>query len=454
MASPAKIIKQNLPTVTIVGRVNVGKSTLFNKLTERDHALVSTIPGTTRTRNIGTVAWRGKNFRLIDTGGLSFSDDVPLEKDIIQQTEMALKESDLVIFLVDIKTGILPQERELSKRLRKYKDRLMFVANKVDSKKLEDLALEKEFLVLGLGAPFPVSATNGANLGELLDVIIKKLNKLSKRPKKIKSSNPIRVALIGKPNVGKSTLFNALIGKDEVVVSPMAHATREPFDTLVEYGKQPMLFIDTAGIRRKTRVKQGLEAQGIEKSIKSTKKSDVVLLLLDTSEPISSQDKQLGGLLKENTRSVIIIINKWDTADANDDHFRKQVRQLVYGAFPHLDFAPILFISAKTKYRIHQIFPEILKAWQGRNTEITNNALDKFVQKIVKIHKPSRGKGTRYPKILGLKQLNANPPIFELTLKAGTSMHTSYVHFMKNQLREKFNFYATPIVIKLHKRRK
>jgi len=454
MSTPATIINQNLPTVAIVGRVNVGKSTLFNRMTEKSKALVSTIPGTTRTKNIDTVAWRGKNFKLIDTGGLTFTDDVLLEEEIIKQTEMALKEADLIIFLVDIKSGVLPQERELAKRLIKHKNKVMFIANKADTKKFQSMTVEAEWFKFGLGEPFPISAANGSNVGDMIDLIFKRLNKLSKRPKKIKLIKPINVSLIGKPNVGKSTLFNALIGKQEVIVSDIPHTTREPYDTLMEYKKQPMIFIDTAGIRRKSKVKGELEVSGIKKSIQTIKKSDIVLLLLDTSDSISSQDKQLGGLLKESSRSVIIVVNKWDTADENDDQFRNQVKKLIYSSFPHLNFAPMVFVSAKTQYRIQQIFPLIMQAWEGRNVEIHSNALDKFWRKIIKEHRPARGKGTRHPKILSLKQLRINPPMFEMVIKAGTSLHRSYVRYVANKLREKFGFFASPIVIKLNKRKK
>ena len=454
MPTPAKIIDQNLPTVALVGRVNVGKSTLFNRLTEKQTALVSDIPGTTRTRNIGLVKWRGKNFRLVDTGGLTFDTNVPLEKEIIVQTKIGIAEADLILFITDIQAGILPQEKELIKMLNNHRQQLIFVANKADSRQWYNSVHEHEFLKLGLGEPLAVSAANGANLGELLEMITKQLNKLPKRPKQIKELKPIKVALIGKPNVGKSTLFNSLIGKQEVVVSDRPHTTREPFDTLVKYEKQPILFVDTAAIRRKTKVSGKLEVQGISKSIQMITKADVVLLVVDTTEPISSQDQQLGGLLKEHSRSVIIIINKWDMAEANDDHFRNQVKELVYNFFPHLKFAPLLFISAKSQYRVQQIFPEIIKAYQARFTEITNNALDRFLQQLIKKHLPSRGKGVNFPEILSLKQLATDPPIFQITVKAKTSLNSSYVQFIKNELRIKFNFYATPIVVKIKKHKK
>ena len=454
MNKDVEIVDHNLPTVVLLGRVNVGKSTLFNKLVESNKALVSAQAGTTRTSNIDTVCWKSKNFRLIDTGGLTFSDDVPLEKEIIEQTKIALEMADLILFVVDIKDGILPQEKELARKLMRYKNRMIFVANKADSQKWMDLVYNKEYLSLGLGTAFPISAATGSNIGELLEDIIKRLNKLPIRPKKIREVNKIKVALIGKPNVGKSTLFNSIIGREEVIVSDIPHTTREPHDTLVTYKKQPILFVDTAGIRRKTKVSGALEREGIHKSILVAQDVDVVLLVLDASEAISSQDKQLGGLLKENTRSVIIIVNKWDLADTNDDTFKNQVRRLIYSSFPHIKFAPILFISAKTNYKVHRVFDEIIHAYNGRQTQISDNALGKFLAKIVKEHLPSRGKGVNFPRILGMKQLRPDPPLFEIKVKAKTSLHLSYVQYIKNKLREKFDFYATPIVIKISKERK
>lgn len=451
MATPAKIVDQKLPMVALVGRVNVGKSTLFNRIIEVQKAMVSKIPGTTRTRNINIATWRGKNFNIVDTGGLTFSEDIPLEEEIIHQTEMALEEADLVLFIIDIQTGILPQERELAKRLIKNKNKVVFVANKADNERLRSSIYESELMKLGFGEPLPISAANGANVGNLLDEIYKRLGKAARRPKKIKKINPIKVALIGKPNVGKSSLFNKLIGKEQVIVNDLAHTTREPHDILVEVEKQPMLFVDTAGIRKKASISGGLEQEGVGKSIQMIKKSDIVLLLLDASEPITSQDQQLGGLLRESTKSVIIVVNKWDLANENEDKYRNEAKERIYAQFPHLDFAPIIFVSAKTQYRVHQIFPLITQAWEERHKWLPKEELDEFFKKITREHRPSRGKGTRHPKILSFDQLHNNPPLFEMRIQSKTSVHFSYVHYIENRLREKFSFFAAPIIIKLTK---
>ncbi len=453
MSTPAKIIETNLPTIALVGRVNVGKSTLFNKITETSHALVSGIPGTTRTRNIGTASWRGKQFRLIDTGGLTFDESVPLEKEIIVQTQIALKEADLIVFVVDIQEDLLPQEKELARYLRQNQTKkpILLVANKADNTVLRTRVYDGQWLKLGLGEPIPVSAGNGSNVGDLLDLIYKSLNKTKIRPKAYKETNPIKISLIGKPNVGKSSLFNKLIGEDRVIVSPMPHTTREPHDILVEVEGQDYLFVDTAGIRRKTKVSGELEKIGISKSINTINKSDIVLLLLDATEPISDQDQQLAGFLKEHTKSTIIVVNKWDLAEEDTEEFRKLVSKDIYRCFPHLDFAPIIFVSAKTQYRVHKIFPLLQEVWAGRQIMIDEKTLSDFLKKVTRQHLPSKGKGVRHPKILSLKQINANPPIFELMIKQKTSLHISYVKFLKNRLREEYGFFATPIIIKLSK---
>lgn len=454
MATLAKIIDLNLPTAVLVGRVNVGKSTLFNRLTETAHAIVSEVPGTTRTRNIGLVTWRGKNFQLVDTGGLTFDQAVPLEKDIIEQTEVAIKNADMILFVVDLQDELLPQEKELAKKLlAKYRKekQIILIGNKADSQLERQNAYNAEWKKLGLGDPIPVSAANGSNIGDLLDLIYKQLGKNKVRPKKSAKVSSLKVAIIGKPNVGKSSLFNKLIGEPRVIVSDMPHTTREPHDTLVEVEGENIIFVDTAGIRRKTKVSGDLERQGIGKSLEAIKRSDIVLFILDAKEPITDQDKQLGGFLQEHAKSAILVINKWDAAEGNDDSFRNEVKQKIYRSFPHLDYAPIIFVSALSEYRVHQIFPLIKQAAKEKQLAIPPADLDNFIKRVTRLHQPSRGKGVRHPKILGFKQIASGPPVFEAAIKAKTSLHSSYIHYLKKRLREQFGFFATPLIIKLRK---
>lgn len=447
-----------LPVIALVGRTNVGKSTLFNRLIEEDKAIVSDIPGTTRTNNVGIIRWRGKALKVIDTGGLTFESGVPLEADILKQSEKAMKLADIILFMVDGRAGLMPQERALAKRMRRIVVKpVVVVANKSDTERVERELMNGQFERLGLGEVFPIAAASGRRVGDLLDHVYEILQKSAKRPKKIteEETEPIRVSIIGKPNVGKSSLFNTLIGEEKVIVSPLPHTTREPHDTTVLFraGKTTyeIVFVDTAGIRRKAKVAGGLESVGIYKSLEAVNESDLVLLVLDRSEPISQQDRQLGGLLERHAKSVILLINKWDLSADNSESHRHEVEQMVRSYFPHLDFAPCLFVSGLTGYRVHQIFPLIIRAAHSRQTEIPARALEQFLKQTMRTHRPARGKGTRHPKILGLRQLATAPPVFEMWIKHNTSLHRSYVNFVERKLREQFDFFATPIVIKLTK---
>jgi GTP-binding protein len=462
MATPATVDVDKLPTLVLVGRVNVGKSTLFNRLIEKNQAIVSDIAGTTRTNNEGLVLWRGKYFRLIDTGGLTFEEDFQFEQDVQQQVERAVSIADLIIFVTDSGVGVLPKERTLIKKLRSItKKPIMLVANKVDTNRIEPQIHNPEWRKLGLGVPYPISAINGRNLGDFLDVVFKTLQKNSKNPKRVKEpkGETIQVSIIGKPNVGKSSLFNKLIGEEKVIVSPVAHTTREPHDTLMTYVyeengkelKQKINFIDTAGIRRKAQVNGELERAGISKSIESLEQSDIIIFVLDGSEPISHQDMQLGGMMERHSKSVIVLLNKWDLAEDPTDSKRNEVKKMIASHFPHLDFAPILLTSGLTGYRVHQIFPLLIQAWKARHTEIDSDILGNFIRKITREHRPSRGKGTRHPEIVGFRQINTNPPRFEMFIKYKTSVHLSYVKYIENKLREAFDFFGTPLVIKLTK---
>ncbi len=473
--------QSSLPVVALVGRVNVGKSTLFNKLIEENKAIVSDVAGTTRTSNEGIVLWRGEEIKLIDTGGLTFDETVPLEEDIIKQSERAVKEADVILFVTDGKAGILPQEIELAKRLRKSSKPILLIANKLDNARVTQQFEVNEWMKLGLGAPFLIAAASGKNLGDLLDKIYRILETVGKKPQseEIEEVFPdeeeiiepedfrnlnrtINISLIGKPNVGKSSLFNKLIGEDRVIVSDMPHTTREPFDTLMTYEyeegeetkQQAIQFVDTAGIRRKAKVGEGLEQIGISKSIQSIEASDIILFVLDGNEPISSQDKQLGGLLEKRAKSVIILINKWDLTDDNSDTRRNEVKRMIMAEFPHLSFAEVLFVSGLTGYRVHQIFPVIMQVWQARHLVIPVKTLEFFLKQSVSQHRPARGKGTRFPEILGIRQLGTAPPVIELFIKYRTSLHRSYLHFLENRLREQFDLTGTPVIMKLRKQKR
>lgn len=462
MATPASQKTDSLPVVVLVGRANVGKSTLFNRMLEQKKALVSPIAGTTRTNNEGDVLWCGTYIHVIDTGGPDNAENEPFASDIINQAKMALAAADVVVLVTDGSVGILPQERVLARDLRKRLGErdvpIILVANKCDNPRVDNSTKGHEWLSLGVGAPLTVSAVNGRGVGDLLDQTYKLLKKKKRTPRVKKMaarSVPIRVSLIGKPNVGKSSLFNQLIGEPKVIVSPIPHTTREPFDTTLTYlaGKTPYVitFVDTAGIRRKARVSGVLEREGISKSIQMIEHSDIVLLVLDMSEPLATQDLQLGGLLEKHSRSTVIVLNKWDMIEDNTDAGRNKVKEFIYNTFPHLDFAPIVFVSSKTGYRTHQIFPMIVAIDQARKMQIEQSVLDEFLHRVTHEHRPSRGKGTRHPSITALRQLNAAPPVFEISIKYRTSLHRSYINYLKRQMREEFGFVGTPVIIKMTK---
>jgi len=460
MATPATALKENLPSIVIIGRANVGKSTLFNTLIEQNHALVSDISGTTRTNNEGNIVWRGVYARVIDTGGVDTPENELFATEILDQSARALSTASIILFVVDARVGILPQEKELARVIRKKygnKTPILLIANKVENKKTEMEFLSSEWPTLGLGEPLLISSVNGRGVGDMLDQIHTLFEDGTITPKEhtLEDLSTIRVSLVGKPNVGKSSLFNKLIEEDKAIVSDIAHTTREPYDTIVSYeyeGEQHNItFVDTAGIRRKSKVSGILEREGIGKSIAAIEQSDIILLTLDGSEPVSSQDMQLAGLIEKRSKSVVILINKWDLAEDNTDEYRNQVKEMIVAHFPHLDFAPILFVSGKTGYRIQQIFPLIIKIAQARKTEIGTAALTRFITQITREHRPARGKGTRHPSIVRFKQINTDPPIFEAYIKYRTSLHRSYLNYIERRLRESFNFLGTPIVIKLTK---
>ncbi len=438
--------EKKLPTIALVGRTNVGKSALFNRVVEERRAMVAPVPGTTRTNNIATFLWQGQTYRLIDTGGLDFSKAMPYEKEIKKQIATALREAQLAIFLVDLQTGLLPQEKTWAKALHQAKLPVLLAGNKADNLKIRQNVHEPEWLKLGLGQPQPVSAINGSGVGDLLDEAIKFL-----KPRPTESAEkivrPLRVAIIGRPNVGKSSLFNALIGEERVVVSPLPHTTRESHDTLILKDGEPFLFLDTAGLRRQARRSEALEKMGAGQAIQGVAQADAVLLVLDAVEPFSDQDKHLVNLISEKKRGLIIIVNKWDLFQDGGEEAQDAFLDDLNSYFSFLSFAPVLFISAKTHWRIQKIFNLIKEVAANRQKVIEQKNLDEFLKKITRFHKPTRGHGVRHPNIYSLQQVATAPPTFQVAIKQKTSLHESYLKFMGKQLRQEFDFKGTPVVV-------
>lgn len=444
--------------VVIFGRANVGKSTLFNRLVEKNQALVSDIAGTTRDSNINEVSWRGKKFILVDTGGII---DLPkkisagkkpssIEENVQQQARQYLTRADLILFLVDSKTGLLLMDKQMAlfvkKSLKEIK-KIILVANKVDN--FRQAAESAEFNKLSLGEPFPVSAATGAGTGDLLDLIVKKIKPAKKKdPDEQELGETIKVCIIGKPNVGKSSLLNSILGYERVIVSPEPHTTREPQDTEIIYKEKPIILVDTAGISKKGTKTKGLEKHGIAKSLKSLEKSSIALLVIDINQDITHQDAKLIEEIVERKASLIIIANKWDLIAKKDP---KKYTNYIYDSFPFATWAPIHFTSALTGSKTNKILDLILEIDEGRKIILGDSQLNKFLLKIVKIHLPAKGKGTRKPHIYEFKQIEDNPPKFQLRIGTKDDLHFSYVRFVTNRLREKFGFLGTPITMEVGK---
>ncbi|MFH0956215.1 MAG: ribosome biogenesis GTPase Der [Candidatus Falkowbacteria bacterium] len=466
-----KITQKNnlLPLVVIFGRANVGKSTLFNCLTEKRQALISDIAGTTRDSNLGQVYWQGCRFEIVDTGGIidlkhltnKASADDNIANQVQRQASQYLTRADLVIFLVDNKTGLLPQDREMALLIKKNvnADKVLLAINKVDAPK--DRLKISEFYKLSLGEPCPVSAANGSGTGDLLDIVIKKLKfedeekdeekKASKALAiKVTEENLIKICIIGKPNVGKSSLLNSLLGYERVIVSPEPHTTREPQHTKIIYQGQPILLIDTAGISKKGTKTKGLEKFGIAKSLNALSKSDIALMTLDISQEITHQDAKLIEEIVLAQKSFIFIANKWDKVEERDT---KKYTGYLYGKLPFARFAPIQFTSALTGEKVKKILDLALQIAEERKLQLSDSQLSHFLSRIVKIHRPAKGKGVRHPKIREFTQTQANPPKFEMKIGAKEDLHFSYIRFIENRLRETYGFLGTPLSINVTKRK-
>ncbi len=462
----------DLPTVAIVGRVNAGKSTLFNHITDSGHAIVSSRAGTTRTRNTGVARWRGNLFRIVDTGGLTFDKTDDFEKDVRQQFEKALDEATLVIFLVDVTTEPTVAEQELGKKLRQSKIPTILVANKADTNVIAVRASDPTWRKFGLGEPTPISASTGRGIGDLLDTIVshdafvaanggaESLRNVSKKEDLIPPGT-IKVALIGKPNVGKSSLFNALIGEDRVIVSNIPHTTRETHDTLFTFNNQNYLFIDTAGIRKKRNIDDSLEKTGVHQSLSIIEEADVVLFVIDASTPLSHQDKALAGFIQEKNKPLIIVANKWDLISLNqahvpahvqkDDDEETKFRKYLDYNFRYISFAPIIFVSAKDNLNVTQLFPLVSEVNAARTKKIDPLELETAFRAMIKRHLPTKGKGVRHPKIYSIKQIAFGPPVFELAVRRKTDLHESYMRYLEKHIRSQFGFIGVPMVFYVKK---
>lgn len=428
--------------VAIVGRPNVGKSTLFNRLTQTRQAIVDDEAGTTRDRNYGKVEWTGKKFSLIDTGGWVVNSDDIFEEEINKQVHIAIEEADVILFVVDVLNGITDLDTQVAQILRRSKKPLVLVANKADNFDLHYSAAE--FYAFGLGDPFCVSAINGSGSGDLLDAIIAKFKE--EKEEEVLEELP-RIAVIGRPNAGKSSLINAFIGEDRHIVTDIAGTTRDSIFT--KYNKFGLNFylVDTAGIRKKGKVNEDLEYYSVIRSIKAIENSDVCILMLDATRGIESQDLNIFSLVQKNSKGLVVCVNKWDLVEDKSqkaiDTYLQAIRNRLA---PFTDF-PILFISAQTKQRILKVLETAKEVYDNRHTRISTAKLNELMLPLIENYPPPAWKG-KYIKIKYVTQLpNVPTPSFVFFANLPQWVKEPYKRFLENKIRENFNFTGTPINI-------
>ena len=426
------------PVVAIIGRPNVGKSTFFNYLIGEKRAIIEDIPGVTRDRIYGEASWRGKQFTLIDTGGIEENNENIIVKQMHYQAEIAIEMADVVLFITDIKTGITNDDKEIALMLKKAKKEIILVCNKVDDfKKYENSIYE--FYNLGLGTPYPISASNCKGIGDLLDIIYEKLPETTK----IEEDDAIKVAVIGKPNVGKSSLINKILGENRLIVSDIAGTTRDAIDTEYanEYGKY--IFIDTAGIRRHSKIEENIEKYSILRTKLAIERADVCIVMIDANEGVTDQDAKIAGMAHESGKAVLLVINKWDEYEKENGTLEKYTK-MVYSKLAYLVYAPILFVSAKTGQRIDKIYNIINTINSNNSLRISTSVLNELLAEAVSLVQPPTDKGRRL-KILYITQVSIKPPTFAIFVNSKDLFHFSYQRYIINKLREEFNFEGTPI---------
>ncbi len=428
------------PLVAVVGRPNVGKSTLFNAIVNKRISIVEDIPGVTRDRIYFDAQWLNKEFTMIDTGGIEFvnADSHVIPKMMRLQAQLAIEEADVILFVVDGKQGIVPADEEVAGILRASGKPIVLAVNKIDSINQEPNIYE--FYNLGIGDPIGISAKNLMNLGDLLDDVVKNFPDAGSTAE---DEDTIHVALIGRPNVGKSSLTNALLGQERVIVSDVAGTTRDSIDTHWKHDGQKFVLIDTAGMRRKAKIDAPVERYSIVRSLRSVDRADVVILVLDAVDGVTEQDKKIAGYAHEAGKGVIIVVNKWDLIE-KDDKTTNKFTEDIYDELGFLQYAPILFASALTKQRIHRLADMIKFVSEQQHMRISTSVLNQLLSDAQSVN-PVPSRSGRMPKIYYMTQASVKPPTFILFVNEPELIHFSYVRFLENRLRESFGFEGTPI---------
>ena len=425
--------------VAVVGRPNVGKSTLFNTIAGKQISIVQDTPGVTRDRIYAEGNWLNYYFTMGDTGGIEpISDDVLL-KQMRSQAELAIETADVIIFVTDVKSGVVDADYEVAEMLRRSKKPIVLCVNKVDSIKKYGNDIY-EFYQLGLGEPFPVSAANHLGLGDLLDEVVKHFPKEGLEEEE---DGTLKIALIGKPNVGKSSLTNKLLGENRVIVSDIAGTTRDAIDTEVTYNGTPYIFIDTAGLRRKGKVTEDIERYSVIRTVAAVDRADICIVLIDAVEGITDGDTRIAGIAHESGKGVIIAVNKWDLVEKNDKTMQEFTKQLKE-KFAYMDYAEYLFISAETGQRIHKIYELVNMIHDNQVMRIKTGVLNEILARATAMKQPPSDKGKRL-KLFYITQASVAPPTFVIFVNDRELMHFSYTRYIENQIRENFGFRGTPI---------
>ncbi len=434
-----------LPIVAVIGRPNVGKSSLFNRFLKNHLAVVDETPGVTRDRNYAICDWNGVKFRLVDTGGIIEKEGDEMQQHIFDQAMFAVNEADLVLFLVDSRTGPSDVDVNIARRLKKIRDKTILIANKADSDKIEADAYE--FLKLGMGEPYPVSAAVGRNIGDLLDLIV---SKLPEQEKAEGNDTEIRVALVGRPNVGKSSFINKLTGQERLIVTPIAGTTRDAVDTTFEFGDRKFVLVDTAGLRRRYKVREDIEFYTNLRTTKAIENCHVAIVLLDAQEGVTSQDQRILEQVLEARRSAVLAVNKWDLIEKDEktaDIFTRQINKIL----ARHSFLPVIYVSALSGQRLGKVLELVSQVFDESQKRISTPTLNKFLQDTVSRRHPPARQG-KHIKLHYMTQIEIGPPTFLIFCNHPSLVDKSYVNYISNQIRESFGFAGVPFRIKFKRK--